>query len=517
MRRYRIILPILFTTSALAGNLPACAMSGDVLLNTLADIESPSGKLLRYYPSSGVATMHFRDSVSISGAAIEWDYNCQSQAFLAQTGSGYNMYRIKINSYHKLAQQKSTVWGHAGFTAGNTNDVKFADCIDYNLVAPYVLGDDTGGDLTHQQYVFGGGWSRCYGEWATGISADYRAEIAHRSHDPRIRDIVSDLGISIGCSHSIGERYRAAIDGSLRIYHQDCDIDYYNPANTIMTRLLTGMGSVYSRFDNNQCNSSGHRLTGIGAGISVMPQNDATGLRARIAIVHNSADMELRDFNNITLGTTSTNIICGSMTWFAKWSDRFSFLPTFTGRIFDRTGIENLFGTSSGSSYEKVGSRKSYTHSVTDMSVLLPVEWKPTRKIHSLYTSLRADYSNNHEQLTDRHRSTEVNRISLALNITGMFRCSSTTMITAGIDGIYSKADAKTPQWGDLDFTTGPGKIVKSNYDMACSNSYSTGTYIKAAHAVAGKVMNLTAAYIHKGYSNTEHSDNVTITLSLNF
>ena len=111
---------------------------------------------------------------------------------MEQLGDGHSLFNVFAGSYTRLSPV-SVVWGTASFTTGRYNSIRWSDCIDYLRIAPYVLGDEAGGNLSTRRYTFSGGYSRRYGSWTVGADAAYRAEIAYRNHDPRIKTIVSDL------------------------------------------------------------------------------------------------------------------------------------------------------------------------------------------------------------------------------------------------------------------------------------------------------------------------------------
>lgn len=481
----------------------------------VTDLQSPAGALVRSYYTAGPATMPWRDSISVSNVAATFDIERQSSPVIVQEGDGHNLYRLEAESYYKMSGA-TTVWGNAGFTSGVTKNVKWADCIDYSLLAPYMIGDDTGGNMTRQRYTFGGGWARHYGLWTVGASASYRAETAHRAHDPRVRDIVSDLTISVGGARTLGTRYMVAIDGSLRIYHQDCDVDYYNPANTILTRMLTGMGSVYNRFDNNMANSTGHNLTGWSAGVTFAPVSHGDGISARVSFTSNSASLVLRQFNNLTLGTTSTSLLDGSVSWRLNSARRVSFMPTIKASASKREGTENLFGTSSGTSYEKVGSRSNYSHDMMEAMVIVPVEWRVNRKV-SLTATPAGSYSNDKESLKEPVRCLEVSRTTGSLDLASTMRLGSVTMLTIGIDGAFSSASPKTPRWGNLNLDEPLSHAVKSNYDMLSADATHAGARVSISRIISGKILSFDARYAYTNYCGQGHTNSASINISFIF
>lgn len=470
-----------------AAGMAAGDRNGDVLLHTVEDMLSPTGSTVRRYFTSGPSLQPWRDSLSVSGAAASFDIDRQPQPTEAQNGTGHNLYSLEAQSYYKLSQL-STVWGRASFTAGVTRSVRYADCIDYDLLAPYVLGDDTGGDIARQRYSFGGGWARRYGVWSIGIEADYRAETASRSHDPRVRDIVSDLSVSVGGSRLVGSRYLLAADATLRTYRQDVDIDFLNPSNTIMTRPYTGMGNVYKRFDNNQCTSNGHNLTALGGGITLTPDSHGGGLRARAAYSHIRVSMVLRDFSNITMATTVTGVTEASVAWYRPGGDGPAFLPEIAARYSSRSGTENLFGTAQGSGYPTVGRRDNYSLQRLDATVRMPIEWRTATEGRLRLTATPAVTGMVREERLREPATKRTDRYYIA---------------TLGLDASLSRPG---------------GGLMRAKVNGGSGNS-ATAVTAGAGYSrdFSGKIVGIEASYAHTHYHNRCNRNAATITLSIIF
>lgn len=457
--------------------------------------------------------MAWRDSVSVSSARVTYDRLTLSTPVVVQEGSGRDLYSIRMESYYKFSPL-TTLWGHASYTAGSTRDVRMANCIDYSLVAPYSLGDEVGGDLRRQRYMFGGGWNHRYGKWTVGAEANYRAEIAHRSRDPRVRDVVSDLDFSLGGSLNVLSRYAAAVNIGARIYHQDSDIDYYNPANTIRTRLFTGLGSTYSRFDNNQSNSVGHDLTSVTASLQFMPAAvDAPGTAVNVSYTMGSVGMKMRNYNNLTLGTTRTNTISATVAQLIKCA-RVIVQPMLTGYMVNRSSTENIFGTPQGGSYDKIGSRPNYSNDVTAASVSLPVEWNPHADWR-FSARPQASWSSSAEKLLQPARKLKVDNLTSGIDLKATRRIGRLTAVTLGADVAVTTNQSSSASWGDLDMQSATGQAVVSNYDMASSSRRCLGGHLAVDRAFGHRAGRLTVDYTNIKYSH--FSSGYALTASLSF
>lgn len=280
------------------------AESPQSLLDHVYDVESPLGKTT-FILHLRMASMACMDSISISNCTLSFDHTSQAHPTMAQTGSGHTDYLLGVNSYYKLGL-KSTVWGEADYTKRLIRDISFNNCLDYEFIAPYCMGDDTGGDISTQRYRFGGGWNGTFGKWMFGIEGKYRAEIGYRSHDPRVRDIVSDLDIAIGVSRRVNSGHRVAINLGVKVYNQNCDVEFLNEANSISTLVYSGMGEYFKRFTGNTVSATAYSGNTYKIGIDYIPAIDTDGLFGHLEAQISLCDMFLREHNNATGGYTST-------------------------------------------------------------------------------------------------------------------------------------------------------------------------------------------------------------------
>lgn len=389
------------------------------------------GECRRSFYSINPATMNVRDTTSFSRAGLMGELYRPSKYMPVQTGGNRHDITLGADSYLKLSQE-SSVWGHAAFTTGVTDDVAEANCIDYLLLAPYVTGDNVGGKLTHKTYRFGGGWSRNFNGWHAGLQAAYRAVIAHRAHDPRVKDIVSDLTLDIGVAHSLGYRYMLGLSAGMRIYNQDSDVDFYNPAGTILTQVYTGLGSTYSRFDNSQADEAAYRLYGYRASLQLLPASPYHhGWRGDITWNRMQSKLFLRDFNNLTLGVTTTSAISGYIGWYTSLSKQVSFLPHLQVTDIMRDGVENLFGSSTSGTYDKVGERPNYKCTAMASLLSLPIEWHSHHNRVTLSASPKGGYCSVEQKLRQSDVKKDFNkyiaggRVSATVHVISLFNISA--------------------------------------------------------------------------------------------
>lgn len=487
---------------------------GDSILNLKIERESVTEKSLRDYYTAGAATMHFADKSSFSTAALTADIENFDSPVTVQDGSGHNIYRLSAESYYKLSAI-STVWGHAGYYNGKTRDVTLCNVIGYETVAPFVSGDDAGGDLSGQQYDFGGGWGRTYGRWTVGVQADYRAATAHRAIDPRVRNIVSDLNVGIGGARRLGSRYMLGIDCGVRIYHQDTDVDFYNSTTHAITMIFTGLGSIASRFKGVDTQSSTHKLSGFDATIRIVPVTRGNCFYADLSCQMANADLILDGYNNLKFGTTSTLTIKGKLSRLVSIG-HFSMFPTLSTIYMQRAATENLFGTSA-ENYEKIGQRENYHHNRIATLLDIPLSWGLNSR-HGLITlDLQAGYNNDKEYLVEPARRIESRYITCGVMLDATKKIGShwAVGLKPGYDGRFISSSSAT--WGGLDLSSPEGEMTLHNYSMSTCNLSALHAGINVSRALKTTVISLSVQYGRYDYSNLNKGSRIVTGLSLTF
>ncbi len=458
------------------------------------------------------ATMPYRDSISLSDIRLKGEYSDLQKAVMEQLGTGYTGMSISAESYRHLTPA-TTVWGEAAFTTGKTKDVRWSNCIDYLKVAPYVLGDEVGGDLSSRKYTFAGGYSGRFSRWTAGVSADYRAEIAYRDRDPRVKTVVSDLNVSLGTSYLVTRRYVLGVNGGINIYNQNCDLDFYNPMNDINTYTLTGLGTYYQRFMGNTNKNSGYQSLGLNASIQFV-STDKDGFMGNVVFRHYRMEQQLRNFNNLTLGFSDVNTISAQLAYKFRFGNAVTFQPAAEGLIRSHKGTENLFGTSAGASYDKIGSRSIYRHNAATGKLSLPLQ---IRNGHTYYTvSPYIGYDFDRERYLEPVRELQASHL-----ITGMSASISAIsgkwMWDAGIDGNYAKASAKTPILTGLETDTPLGQCVISNFDMLKADRTSLLAKISAGRVISGILFDITLSYCHTRYTGEGNGNFATLSIGARF
>lgn len=413
--------------SLLLLTMAAAPLRGGITLDRIEGVQSP-GRVLRdgFYTLSP-ASMARLDSASISCASVAGTTATLSEdALLHPLGTGSRDIELRAASYHKFSSAL-TLWGHAAYQAGKTLGVSGADCIDYPLLAPYVAGDTVGGSLARQRYSFSGGFALTAGEWVYGFSASYRAESAHRAFDPRVKDVVSDLTLEGGVGRQLTPTHFLSIGIAARIYHQDCDIEFVNPMNDILTHLYTGLGTDYHRFGGNRITGTGHTLSTIALSAQWLPTG-YDGLMAAVTASRSSASIQLRDFNNITPGKTTTSTVGIHAAMPISAGSRLKLTPLISATLFSRHGRENIFGTAMAGNYETIGSRDIYRLDRSEGELALQATLSFGRR-SSLTLTPRAGYISYEEKLLGTSARSDRRTATYGARLEGLFHAGSNVLV----------------------------------------------------------------------------------------
>lgn len=277
---------------------------------------------------------------SFSQLALGLDVQHQSQAFVPEKGSGYILPYLKVNTFHPLSQ-RSTVWGEASYMTGRVHDIRWNSTSDYDLLQPYVLADTLGGDTRRERYSVAGGYATDINTWLLGAEMLVRAEQEYRSHDPRMRGIVTDLTLRLGVGRDV-KRYRlgAAVEGN--IYKQTNSVAFYREEGVIPEYQMTGLGTEYSRFSGDK-----RSLYYDGGGLAVMLHASPikhSGPYADITLDEHRYHRKLAEYNSMPLTDLYNEHVGATIGW--KQEQNYSLAVFGHVDYTRRTGNEHIGGTS---------------------------------------------------------------------------------------------------------------------------------------------------------------------------
>lgn len=313
--------------------------------------------------SDNPALMAERFPMSYSEIFADCTHSDANEPLLYETGDGETFARIKADSYLRLSP-RSTVWGEASYRTGKRRHVKWNSTADFLLLAPYVMGDSLGGNLSSERYTFAGGWAGSVAKSLTvGVEMTFRAEHEYRTYDPRPRSIVTDLSLTAGAAYkAVG--YSWGLNAGARFYKQTNSVEFYREEGVIPEYQFVGLGMDYKRFSGSNT-SAYYKATGFTAGFDARPLS-ASGLFASAHYDFTPFRRILPNLNALPLSTLylqTANVEAG---W-RKSGKRLAW-NVLAGIDYERrTGDEHIAGNSSGSEYRIVEILTMYHAHLSDL------------------------------------------------------------------------------------------------------------------------------------------------------
>ena len=85
-----------------------------------------------------------------SALFFQSDWGHEKIPVVMEKGSGQLSGALKAVSYIRLSD-RTTVWGAASYTTGETRNITWNSTTDYHLLAPYLLADTVGGNTRSER------------------------------------------------------------------------------------------------------------------------------------------------------------------------------------------------------------------------------------------------------------------------------------------------------------------------------------------------------------------------------
>lgn len=428
---------------------------------------------------SNPAAMTHRYSSNFSVLNAEGSYAGSEEPQVEQTGTGHLLGKLNAHSYMRLSPA-TVVWEGAQFQTGERRNLRWTEAVEYDRVAPYVLADSVGGDLSGRRYSFYGGYAGSRDGWNWGAKGSYEASIDYRDRDPRDKIVVSDLHIDLGVSRNLGN-YSVGAGVGLNVYNQDCDLEFYNPINNIRVYVLTGLGTTYSRFSGNSGENSAYDGIGYDIALTLTPLRSA-GAWGAVRYHYEQMKQILRDFNNLQLTCTNAYYFEGECGYrFAGAAVNIA--PR--GRVGwrRRIGTENIFGSSVGTDYNKIG---EHTYYYSDRVVAVAGAPMTIKLAHSTQLEVVPEgvWHYEHENYRTPKRDLESQRYTARLKVGCTFGIGERCRLKPAIAGSLSHGDAINRQLTGLNANSGIGRMVLHNYDMLTADYRSAGVSVSSQYAI---------------------------------
>lgn len=259
-----------------------------------------------------------------------------------------------------LRQRNNFAWGAASYTYRATEGIRFNETTDYQLLAPYVMGDTAYTARLHQDlYTFGAGTAHRLGNWLLSLKADYRATFAYRTQDPRPRNLATLLEGQLGVGYQFAD-YALALAGTLGRYKQNNQVGFLSELGVASEYHFTGVGGDYYRFRGNNTSLFYQGLS-YGLSLGVTPTSQARqGFYALAAWHLLTTDRIIRELNNLPLSTLHLHTLDLQAGYTARSARLGRWGVTLYTQGDIRRGAVHLFGDPKGNIYPRIATERSY-------------------------------------------------------------------------------------------------------------------------------------------------------------
>lgn len=350
MKVENYILIILLALATVCHAADSTAVIQRIAVNEYADRE-------RLFSAVYDNTSHrgYRYSHSLTNVGMDFLYNTQKEAVIPQEGSGYVGGDVAVSSFQLF--NKGAVWGGASYTRGKIYNMQFNETSDYMRLAPYVMADSVGGDLSTQSYKISGGFNvRLPHKFDIAAEAAYRATIEARRVDPRPKNIVSDLNVKVATSYGISDSMRIGVHVGAGIYNQSNILKFYSEKGTPNVVHLTGLGNRYVRFDGSNTSTV---YNGYSAEAGAALLSLKAGWNSSVNYRYSSYTNIISTLNNLPMSESREHAAYADLSYHFIMGKDFSTVGLQGGYV-NRAGVENIFGDAADNIYPLIGSIRQY-------------------------------------------------------------------------------------------------------------------------------------------------------------
>ena len=308
----------------------------------------------------------------------------ESRTVIPQLGKGEISGNFDVTTF--LTNKKGATWGSASYSNGKITDVEFNETNDYAMLYPYTIGDTVGGDLRFQNYRFGGGLNTNIGKtWKLGIDAKYRADLAYRQIDPRPKNLVTDLNVTIGFSKMISEKYLLGIDINGEKYKQTNNMKFFSELGVPNVVHFTGLGSHYYRFQGSNYENY-YKGFSTGGSIGLASQRD--GWFGNIGYNYFSFTKIIPSLNELPMARADEHCAIAELAYLHDKSTLWAIKVQSEFR--HKIGTENIFGDAADNVYPQIMSLEQF--SAENLNLQLSALYGQTAEIHNWNITAKACY-----------------------------------------------------------------------------------------------------------------------------
>lgn len=184
--------------------------------------------------------------------------------FEGDSGEFFNIYATGYG----VRRGKDIFSGTAAFSTGTKRNTAWTDVVDTEILYPYIVSDDTGGDYVSETYRLEGSYSLYAGRNIAGLRVSYKGELAHRGRDPRPKNTASTLTLNPGWTFAVNDMHSVGIFADYTYYKQHVGISVEEESRTYVFYIMRGMGLFDRKFSLGESSFSRYyRSNAFSAGV----------------------------------------------------------------------------------------------------------------------------------------------------------------------------------------------------------------------------------------------------------
>lgn len=456
------------------------------------------------------AMQAFHYESSLNDLSVGFRHYGASSAVRPEYGNMLNRGHAGVDAY--LHKGKGTIYGNASYSNGTMKGIGMCESADFDIVAPYVMGDTVGGDTHRERYHFSGGFSWPAGRFLIGAEGEYTALMEYRTRDPRPKNLSGDLRVKVGTAYSLNADRLIGIALTARKYKQTNEVEIYNEVSMPTIYHLTGLGNDYYRFRGDYTETY-YKGYGLGAMLTFASRSNE-GLFASAAYEYTNIEKIISSLNQLPLTTLGTHALNAALGYTASLSCGNSIALSLSGGASRKSGTENIFGTAKDNIYPQISEAGQYR--LTLWNAAFKAAWEKKAASYGLSAIVSATLSGHEERYFLPRRTMNSHAMTPAVGFKG-HTMAGRFLLSGDLSAQHSWSFGNTLSLPDEAKTAQLTKSTLQYYDWLSNARTQTTLDLEAAYCACRFMPYVRAGWQYAHYAGAEHSNLFSVSAGVRF
>ena len=389
------------------------------------------------------------------------NYSNSKTAKLQNPVNGDQQELLKFNA-NSIVKKNNIIWyGQAYYNYGINFNVIWNNIMDYDLIAPYNMGDTVKAKQKHETYYFKGGYAIQLNKTIIGVCGTYRAATLYGQIDPRPYNTVSELNLGIGSSFAIGKSKNVGLNVNYLSYKQNSTISNFRVSGTHKHLYLLGFGLNHAFFSEVKFEISNfYELTGLELSMQLFPINEK-GVVINLKSGHYSCKLDSKEYK--TINKLQTNRIESEIGY--SWNS-----SNLTHKIM----LKSDYRKKKGWEYEYIMLGGNFLHRLPKYKQTqynAKIAWLSHSQLNKFqhYQSIQVDYSGLDEEHLNPLAFQRFNNLIYSIKV-GISQSIKKSQISLKINTSYRQNISKELQKSNLAFEGANEFLVAPTYNYLTTN-----------------------------------------------